>query len=310
MSEIVNNIQYIRESINKSRKQSILIRDKYSWNQLCSSLDIVEDTELAIEEYLKVKKVKTDGLKYLFVFGIMQILFVQQDAIINMAESLGIDIQFDSDLKNIREIRNNSVGHPTKRGKGLNSKYNFLFRAYLSHRNFSIMTVSPSESEHTKYYHYSVDKLITSQKQSVNKLLLELITMLDNEENTHKEQFKNEKLASIFPQTIHYHFQKLTESSLASMGKQFGKLNFDLILKTLENFITELKRRDILKAYIGVNMVLDELIYPTQKLEKYFMDEIDLDKEEVYIYKYFVERQFDELIDMSKEIDKEYEVNV
>jgi hypothetical protein len=310
MSEVVNNIQEIREYINKSRKQSILFRDKYSWNQLCSSLDIVEDTELAIEEYLKVKDVKTDGLKYLFVFGIMQILFVQQDSIINMAESLGIEIQFDSDLKNIREIRNDSVGHPTKRGKGLKTKYNFIFRAYLSHKNLSLMTVSPSESEHTKFYHYNIDKLILSQSHSVNKLLLELITMLDNEDKSHKEQFKNEKLANIFPHTIHYHFQKLTESSLASMGKQFCKLNFDIIIKTLEDFKTELKRRDSLDAYIGVNMVLDELVYPMNKLEKHFMNEIDLDKEEVYIYKFFVERQFDELIDMANEIDKEYEANV
>lgn len=73
MSEVVNNIHKIRDYINKSRKQSILVRNKYSWNQLCSSLDIVEDTELAIEDYLDVKEVKTDGLKYLFVFGIMQV---------------------------------------------------------------------------------------------------------------------------------------------------------------------------------------------------------------------------------------------
>lgn len=310
MSEVVNNIQKIRDYINKSRKQSILVRNKYSWNQLCSSLDIVEDTELAIEEYLNVKEVKTDGLKYLFVFGIMQVLFVQQDAIINMAESLGLEFQLDTDLKNIREIRNDSIGHPTKRGKGLKTKYNFLFRAYISHKNLSLMTVSPSEVEDTKFYHYQIDKLILSQSRSVNKLLLELITMLANEEKSHKEQFKSEKLSNIFPQTLHYHFQKLTESSLASMDKQFCKMNFDIISKTLEEFKSGLNRRDSLDAYIGVNIVLDELVYPMEKLEKHFSNEIDLDKEEVYIYKFFVQKQFDELLDMATEIDKEYEENV
>jgi hypothetical protein len=310
MSEIVNNIQKIREYINSSRKRSLLIRNKYSWNQLCSSLDIVEDTELAIEEYLNVKEVKTDGLKYLFVFGIMQVLFVQQDAIINMAESLGLEVKFDTDLKNIREIRNDSVGHPTKRGKGLKTKYNFIFRAYISHRNLSLMTVSPSEVEDTKFYHYQIDKLISSQSRSVNNLLLELITMLDNEEKSHKKQFKNEKLADIFPQTLHYHFQKITEYSLASMSKQFCKMNFDIILKTLEEFKKGLNQRDSLDAYIGVNIVLEELVYPMQKLEKHFSNEIDLDKEEVYIYKYFVQKQFDELLKMANGIDKEYEENV
>jgi len=78
----------------------------------------------------------------------------------------------------------------------------------------------------------------------------------------------------------------------------------------LKDFESELKKRDSLNAYIGVNIVLEELKYPMEKLNKYFSDEIELENEEVYIYKFFVEKQFDELIEMSKEIDKDYLKNV
>src|SRR5690606_1375141 len=222
-----------------------------------------------------------NGLKYLYVFGILQILFVQQDAVINMAESLGTNFEMDDDLKNIRMVRNNSIGHPTKRGSGLNSKYNFIFRAYLSQKNLSLMTVAPNEQEHTKFYHYNIHKLITSQRKSVNKLLLEISSMLKKEEKLHKEQFKNEKLSNVFPNTIHYHFQKLTESSLLTTGKELRKGNFDIIKNSLKDFESELKKRDSLNAYIGVNIVLEELKYPMEKLNKYFSDEIELENEEV-----------------------------
>jgi len=307
MSEITDIVQEIRDYINESRKQTFLLRDSFFWNQLCSSLDIVEDTDLAIEEYLKINEVNTDGMKYLFVFGIMQVLFVQQDAIINMAESLGAKFELDTELKSIREIRNNSIGHPTKRSKGLNSKYNFIIRAYLTHKNLSLMTISPNEENDTKFCHYNIDDLIISQRKSVNKLLKELIKMLENEDKVHMEQFKNVKLYNVFPVTINYHFQKITDLSCI---KTFIKGNFEIIKKALEDFKEELKRRDCLEAYDGVNFIFENLIYPMNKLDKYFRNEIELDKEEVRIYKFFIKKQFDELMDMAKEIDKEYEENV
>ncbi len=310
MTEIINIIQEIREYINKARKQSILLKNKYTWNQLCSSMDIIEDTELAIHEYLKLNNVKEDGLKYLFVFGIMQILFVQQDAIIHMSEALGFNFQLDSDLKNIRNIRNDSVGHPTKRGNGINSKYNFIFRAYLSHKNLSLMTVSPKEKDYTKFYHYDIVKLIDSQRKSINSSLKELVRMLQNEEKEHIGQYNDKEIADLFPSTLNYHFQKLTESSLVSKERQFRKINFDIITSTLKKFKLELKKRDSLDAYIGVNIVLEDLIYPIEKLRKFFSNEVNLDEEEVKIYSFYVKKQFDELIEMAKEIDEYYKKNV
>ncbi len=38
----------IRYQINKTRKQYFLFKDSKGWNQLCSALDIIGDTELAL----------------------------------------------------------------------------------------------------------------------------------------------------------------------------------------------------------------------------------------------------------------------
>lgn len=97
--------------------------------------------------------------------------------------------------------------------------------------------------------------------------------MLENEDKVHKEQFKNVKLYNVFPVTINYHFQKLTDLSCI---KTFIKGNFEIIKKALEDFKEELKRRDCLEAYDGVNFIFENLIYPMNKLDKYFRNEIEL----------------------------------
>ena len=310
MSEIVKKIQEIRDQINRARKQSLLLRERNFWNQLCSSLDMVEDTDLAIDEYLNIEEENKLGMNYLLVFGIMQTLYVQQDAIINMAESIGVKIELDSKLKSIREIRNNSIGHPTKRGRKLQSKYNYIVRAYLSHKNLSLMTVSPSEKDDTKFYHYNIVELITLQYKSVNKILGDFTKMLEDEDKAHKDKFKEIKLADTFPGTINYHFQKLTETSFGSNGKILGKGNFEIIQKSLEKFKEELQRRDSLDAYSGINMTFEDLVYPMKKLEDYFNDNIEMNMEEIRIYKFFIKSKFDELIYMAKEIDEDYEGKV
>jgi hypothetical protein len=71
----------IRNYINRPRKQSKLLKDSTAWNMLCSCLDVIGDTELAIQAYKDFKNLKKDGFKYLTVYGILQTLFLQQDAI-------------------------------------------------------------------------------------------------------------------------------------------------------------------------------------------------------------------------------------
>lgn len=61
--------QEIRKFINKPRKQYILLKNHKFWNQLCSSLDVIEDSDLAIDAYLNMEFSKDDGEKYLRLYG-------------------------------------------------------------------------------------------------------------------------------------------------------------------------------------------------------------------------------------------------
>ncbi len=63
-------------------------------------------------------------------------MFVQQDAISHLAEALGIEYTPDPLLARIREIRNSSIGHPTKRKGGV--EFNFISRITMNKSGFQL----------------------------------------------------------------------------------------------------------------------------------------------------------------------------
>jgi hypothetical protein len=113
MTTIQDLESQIRDFITAPRRQAHLLKNNAFWAMLCSSLDIIGDTELAIEAYLAGEKkaqeseqsAKTPqnlGDHYLILYGILQVLFVQQDAVKHLAESLAIVYTHDRMLIYLR----------------------------------------------------------------------------------------------------------------------------------------------------------------------------------------------------------------
>ena len=86
-----------------------------------------------------------------------------------------------------------------------------------------------------------------------------------------------------------------------------GKINLAPVPQVLDNFEDALESRSEWGVYDSVNFHYELLEYPLQQLELYFNGELTLNKKDAYIFASFVEKQFDELIEISKDIDKEYE---
>ena len=61
----------------------MLLENLANWKMLCSCLDAIGDTELAFVAFLKQRKTADYGQKYLSVYGVLQAMFVQQDAVEN-----------------------------------------------------------------------------------------------------------------------------------------------------------------------------------------------------------------------------------
>lgn len=118
-----DNIQglltFIRDFINHPRRLDPILKDKSGWNMLASALDVVSDTEWAITSY-EHGEYADYGTLYLVIYGLLQAMYVQQDALENMVRALERNGQYkiesEPEVKYIRGVRNDAVGHPTKQG--------------------------------------------------------------------------------------------------------------------------------------------------------------------------------------------------
>ena len=307
MQDIAQLVDDIRELINRPRKQDALSQNHAMWAMLCSSMDTIEDTELCFDAFLTEDIDRADdGVKYVFVYGVLQALFVQQDAVQNFHEALNMPYTQDPSLKNIREIRNDSVGHPTKRGGG--HSYNFISRITLGSQGFQLGTIYRDRPQ-PRFKDVNVPELIATQRNVFVGVLDNVIKALENEEMEHRKKFEGKKLADVFSSTS-YPLSKIFEAILnpKSAHVQLSKDHVDRILKSIEAFKIELKEREILGAYKGIRYTLELVDYPLLELRTYFCNraETHIKEKDAFIFADFAERQVQELQERAQELDEEY----
>ena len=175
-------LQEIRGFITKPIKQFNLLKNHKLWNQLCSSLDVIEDSDLALSAYIDSKFEGDDGEKYLRLYGLLQALFLQQGAVKNLSESLELpnDLSTYSKLKEIRDIRNDSVGHPTKRGRN-DKSYHYISRISITKSKFQL--ISYYENSKTIFRDILVIDLIKEQRKYLSKILKKIIKVFKAEQS-------------------------------------------------------------------------------------------------------------------------------
>lgn len=297
----------------------MLLKNLALWNQLCSCLDVIEDSDLAIDVYRTEKLVTKDGTKYLAIYGLLQALFIQQDAILNLGESLGIPISIKNypRLLDIRKIRNDSIGHPTKRDSNRGRKkkdpifsYHYISRPTLSPKGFQL--ISYYSNGKSEFKDVSVLNLIADQRKYASEMLLGIIGRLEQEEKAHKEKFGMEKLTAVFA-PLNYAFEKLYKVLLTGeiCHPSYGGSNLQQIKKTLDTFKNALAERSIELGTYSIKSVYTELEYPLNELEKFFQNAkegktLNIDEKTAYIFVFFVKKRIDELEEIAKEMDEGY----
>ena len=170
----------IREYINLPRYQDALIKDLKKWGEICSSLDLIGDTAFAIHSYFSSPYPDDLGIRYVILYGILQTLFLQQDATEHLFHALELDYQRAPELIEIREIRNYAVGHPSRRerkhpDRGRSDRLSFhshIARISISQFNFKL-AIYDSDGN-SKYDDVNLLHQIKIQLQIIAKNLEEL----------------------------------------------------------------------------------------------------------------------------------------
>ena len=221
-----------------------------------------------------------------------------------LCEALEIKIERDAypKLKEIRDVRHDTVGHPTKR-KGQPISYNHISQMTLNHCGFDMMTFfadgSPSVSKKI-----DIPALIAEQRMFISTILDTLISNLDAEEKAHKEEFRMEKLTDCFPGTLGYCFEKIFEG--------IHRPDYPVAAGCLEEVKTVIQRfreavgRRNMDFHDSLQDEYDLMEYAIDYLDKHFGAKTSTEALAARIFTTFLKGQVEELREYAQEVDNDY----
>lgn len=208
---IQDRMREIRSLVNEGREHYELTQNKGMFSQVCSSLDAIEDSEQAITAFGRSDFGEDVALGYLVIYGVLQATFLQQDAVWNLCDAIGVpkDKAAYPSLAELREIRNASIGHPTKQDHKKPTAYSHITQLTMSIRGFDLLTFKADGSCEPR--HVDLPRLLADQRQAIGAILLKVIEQLKKERESHKARFRMNKLAQFFPLAMSYYCGKVAE---------------------------------------------------------------------------------------------------
>lgn len=309
INEIASCLTSVRNHINIRRYQKDFISDKSNWLQICSSLDVIRDNCDAIAGYINAEYPDDIGLKYLFLYGLLQTLYVQQDAILNLSEAFRIEYRRTPELNEIRLMRNSAIGHPTKqdRTKDDLTYYNFITQVSLSFEGFSLMRSHGHGAGEHIFSDIKLFPMICNQLDGILSALKDIENKLKEEDKLHKNKYKGKLLVDIFSSSMNYLFSKVAEGvhSPHRSNIDFGLSMLQHIQETYREFEDALNERGDISE--GTKYELDQYNHAILRLKTYFkMENENMTDSDARIYHFYIQESHKWFESIAKEIDDEY----
>lgn len=243
--------QALRDLINIPRRHARLCADRAKFNQLCSALDVLGDTQLAIDAYLHLSDTaQGDADLYLSTYGVLQALVLQQDAVAHVADSLRLPYAPDAGLKEIREVRNNAAGHPTRRGRAPGHAFNHVVRISLSPRSLTLLTFDANGKMAVQ--EIDTHHLIARQRALLEADMARIVDAERQREAAHRERFTDNALLVAFGQGYDYPIEKIAQAITAAGPSALGLISLDVVAEMLDRFEEGLHERGELPAMADV----------------------------------------------------------
>jgi hypothetical protein len=292
----------IRDIVNTARRRSALLQNRQQWFRLCSAMDVIGDTQLAVRAFLDepMKDAKSDGWSYLVVYGILQVLYVQQDAATTLASCLKVSLELPDEIQAIRENRNDSIGHPTGRGTSIS-------RITLSPEGFQLRV--PVKGGRAEFRYISVTEVAEEQTRLMGNLLNKAVEQLVADELEHRKTFRSQPLRSALPHTLGYGIEKISEGLRDTSSTPFAFIGIDSIRAAVKRFREMVDERGLTVAYEdSVGQTTAEVDFALGRIEARLngglreWTELDAD-----VYWFFLSAKVRELEELAAEIDADYD---
>jgi hypothetical protein len=299
---------WIRNYGRDPRHLPRLFADRFTWHQLWTAMDVIDDVDSAMTAYLDHEFPGDVGEKYLRFYGALQGSFIQQDALLDLIRAIhpAKNIRLNDVLKDIREARNASVGHPTQlRRKGIMSTHGIVQN---SMRKDGFELLSYPKKDGKMFQYVPVRELIEKQRAEAVRILSEVVEDLREQEEVHRAQFREVKLMAVLD-GVSYAFEKIFEEVRRDAARVLSAWAVDHLRKSLDDFGNLLKARGLaIDSYDSIKYLYDKMEHPLTELTKFVRREPSeiLSNESAVVFAEALQSYFDQLRQIAREIDQEY----
>ncbi len=263
-------------------------------------MDAIGDTQLAVRAYLDepLKDVDSDGWSYLVVYGTLQVLYVQQDAAEVLAKALKLPFKLPDELETIREIRNDSIGHPAGRGA-------FISRITLSHEGFQLLV--PSKKGKDEIRGIGLRAIAEQQTDVMGSLLEQALEQLVADELEHRRKFRAHPLRGLCG-GLGYAVEKISAGLTDAGEVPMAMGGVDVIADAVTKFRGAIEERGLTEAYAdSVGDTMAEIDFALERLVPRLKGgNPEWTPRDVEVYRFFLAAKIDELKSLAKEIDDDY----
>ncbi|MEG1856923.1 MAG: hypothetical protein RR231_15710 [Acinetobacter sp.] len=303
-------IRKVRDKIERGKMHFSLMTDKIKWNRFCASIYAIEDSQCAIDAYCDLPFPDDINGKYLYTYGLLQAFFLQQDSANGLSFSLrDKKIKWETDyplLYKIREIRNNTIGHPTIRthGKGDSATFSFIQirQTSLNKRGFDYHLYDQENDFQFKIENVDLASAIIEQQRSITEILEAVCTYLDQEYYDYLKKFEEDKMAEIF-ELLDYSAEKAFEDKpMEAWGIDSAK---GMVAKCKEALVARYGAWDNLDCFHYLIEDIEKIFFLIERPTEY--------RNHLQIKHYMTELAFiklRELRDLCQEIDNEFETDL
>lgn len=300
----------IRDLINEPRLNAVVRKDHLKFNQLCSALDLIGDTEHAVAAYWELPSEVDLGIRYLALYGLWQAFEQQQDAVKALADA--VDAPLGKAWKKrtgpVRRMRNAVAGHTvhtSDSGKRLSHQ---VSQISLRTTGFDLL----SHADDGTYNFESVDvvQYADEQRSLIEEALKSIDSELRRRNSEHRKGFNDVKFSALLDKTG-YPLQKVMVGPNDPGGSEFVLIHVQVLQSAAASFRAELDRRGLVSGtYDGAERCLAEIDYALTQLHAYYdgsaSGEVQSNRA-ARVFASYAREMFNELSDMARELDEEYE---
>ncbi len=300
----------IRDLINEPRLNAAVRRDRVKFNQLCSALDLIGDTEHAVAAYWALAPDIDLGSRYLAMYGLWQAFQQQHDAVEALAAAVDVPLGrvWKKRIGPVRRMRSAVAGHTVGTREGVKRLSHQVSQVSLRTTGFDLL----SQADDGTYNFETVDvvQYADGQRQLMEEALTRVESELRQGNREHRMAFKSVKFAGLLDK-VGYPLEKVLVGGHDPSGPKFVLLNVNALESVIEGFRAELDRRGIGGGtYDGTERCLGEINYTLAQLRMHFdgtdAGEVKSDHA-AYVFANYLRETFDQLAGMARELDDEYE---